>query len=81
MIRKSLGYLFAYASHRIPEISDQFFPIDLAMKSGFGWELGPFETWDAVGFETGLELIREVGLEEPEWVKICLHLVLLHFTN
>lgn len=69
LIRKSLGYLFAYASHRIPEISDQFFPIDLAMKSGFGWELGPFETWDAVGVETGLELIREVGLEEPEWVK------------
>ncbi|MBK6824554.1 MAG: 3-hydroxyacyl-CoA dehydrogenase/enoyl-CoA hydratase family protein [Saprospiraceae bacterium] len=69
LVRKSLGYLFAYSAQRIPEIADHFFSIDLAMKNGFGWDLGPFESWDAVGFESGIELIHGVGLTEPDWVK------------
>ncbi len=47
--RKSFHALFAYVSHRIPEISDDLYKIDDALRAGFGWELGPFETWDAVG--------------------------------
>jgi 3-hydroxyacyl-CoA dehydrogenase len=46
--RKSFHGLFAYVSHRIPEITDQLYKIDDAMRAGFGWELGPFETWDAI---------------------------------
>jgi 3-hydroxyacyl-CoA dehydrogenase len=41
--------MFAYVSNRIPEISDELYKIDDAMKAGFGWENGPFEIWDAIG--------------------------------
>jgi 3-hydroxyacyl-CoA dehydrogenase len=41
--------LFAYISHRIPEISDELYRVDDAMMAGFGWEIGAFETWDLLG--------------------------------
>ena len=66
--RKSLGALFAYVSHRIPEISDELYKIDDAMKAGFGWEHGPFQIWDAIGLEKGLELISAEGLDVASWV-------------
>ncbi|MEX0359974.1 MAG: 3-hydroxyacyl-CoA dehydrogenase/enoyl-CoA hydratase family protein, partial [Allomuricauda sp.] len=66
--RKSFGALFAYVSHRIPEISDELYKIDDAMKAGFGWEHGPFQIWDAVGLEKGLEFIKAEGLEAAAWV-------------
>ncbi len=69
LIRKTLGFLFAYASQRIPEITDSIYSIDFAMKNGFAWELGPFEYWDAIGFEEGLQLIHECGEQPAEWVK------------
>ena len=46
--------MFAYIQHRIPEISDEVYRIDDAMKAGFGWTHGPFEIWDAIGLETGI---------------------------
>ncbi|MFT6797321.1 MAG: 3-hydroxyacyl-CoA dehydrogenase, partial [Maribacter sp.] len=55
--RKSFGQLFAYVSHRIPEITDELYKIDDAMKAGFGWEHGPFQIWDAIGLDKGLEFI------------------------
>ncbi|WP_420602174.1 3-hydroxyacyl-CoA dehydrogenase/enoyl-CoA hydratase family protein [Flagellimonas sp.] len=66
--RKSFGALFAYVSHRIPEISDELYKIDDAMKAGFGWEHGPFQIWDAVGLEKGLEFIKAENLEVASWV-------------
>lgn len=66
--RKSFGALFAYVSHRIPEISDELYKIDDAMKAGFGWEHGPFQIWDAVGLEKGLEFAKAEGLEVASWV-------------
>ncbi|MGX1929258.1 3-hydroxyacyl-CoA dehydrogenase/enoyl-CoA hydratase family protein [Flagellimonas sp. 2504JD4-2] len=66
--RKSFGALFAYVSHRIPEISDELYKIDDAMKAGFGWEHGPFQIWDAVGLEKGLEFIQAENLEVASWV-------------
>lgn len=66
--RKSFAALFAYVSHRIPEITDELYKIDDAMKAGFGWEHGPFQIWDAVGLEKGLELIKAEGLEPAAWV-------------
>ena len=66
--RKTLGSLFAYVSHRIPEIADQPYQIDDAMKAGFGWEHGPFQIWDAVGFEKGLELIEAEGQAPAAWI-------------
>ncbi len=66
--RKSFGQLFAYVSHRIPEISDELYKIDDAMKAGFGWEHGPFQIWDAIGVEKGLEFIKAEGQEPATWV-------------
>lgn len=66
--RKSFGQLFAYVSHRIPEITDELYKIDDAMKAGFGWEHGPFQIWDAVGLEKGLEFIKAEGQEPAGWV-------------
>tara|TARA_R110000765_G_scaffold67048_3_gene129774 strand:+ start:2075 stop:4480 length:2406 start_codon:yes stop_codon:yes gene_type:complete len=67
--RKSFGQLFAYVSHRIPEITDELYKIDDAMKAGFGWEHGPFQIWDSVGLEKGLEFIKAEGLEVAAWVQ------------
>ena len=53
--------LFEYVSNRVPEITDDFFRIDDAMRAGFGWELGPFEVWDALGVR---ETIEKIKLEE-----------------
>jgi 3-hydroxyacyl-CoA dehydrogenase len=66
--RKTFAALFAYVSHRIPEISDELYKIDDAMKAGFGWGHGPFQIWDAIGIEKGLELIKDKGLKASPWV-------------
>lgn len=66
--RKNFGEMFAYIQHRIPEISDEVYRIDDAMKAGFGWTHGPFEIWDAIGLETGIELIKEAGHKVADWV-------------
>lgn len=67
--RKSFGALFAYVSNRIPEISDELYKIDDAMKAGFGWEHGPFQIWDAIGLDRGLELIAVEGQTAASWVQ------------
>lgn len=69
LYRKSLGALFAYVSHKVPEISDELYKIDDAMRAGFGWENGPFEIWDAVGVQKGIELAKDAGYEVSDWVK------------
>ncbi len=66
--RKNFGAMFAYASKRIPEITDEFYKIDDAMKAGFGWEHGPFEIWDAIGVTKGIELIKALDKEPDAWV-------------
>lgn len=60
--------LFQYASNRIPEISDELFRIDDAVCAGFGWELGPFQTWDAVGIEKSIKSMEEAGYKPAQWV-------------
>lgn len=66
--RKSFAHLFAYVQNRIPEITDELYKIDDAMKAGFGWEHGPFQIWDAIGVEKGIELMKAEGLEVATWV-------------
>jgi 3-hydroxyacyl-CoA dehydrogenase len=66
--RKSFSGMFAYVSNRIPEISDELYKIDDAMKAGFGWENGPFEIWDAIGVEKGIEIMKAEGLTPAAWV-------------
>jgi 3-hydroxyacyl-CoA dehydrogenase len=60
--------VLAYASRRIPEIADDIVNIDRGMRWGFGWDLGPFETWDAIGVEKGLARMKELGIEAAPWV-------------
>ncbi|WP_411767064.1 3-hydroxyacyl-CoA dehydrogenase NAD-binding domain-containing protein [Winogradskyella sp. A3E31] len=66
--RKSFAALFAYVSNRIPEITDDLYKIDDAMKAGFGWEHGPFQIWDAIGVEKGIDIMKAEGLEPNAWV-------------
>ena len=66
--RKSFAALFAYVSNRIPEITDELYKIDDAMKAGFGWEHGPFQIWDAIGVEKGIEMMAAEGLKPADWV-------------
>ncbi len=66
--RKSFAALFAYVTNRIPEITDELYKIDDAMKAGFGWEHGPFQIWDAIGVEKGIEIMKLEGLEPATWV-------------
>ncbi len=66
--RKTFAALFAYVQNRIPEISDELYRIDDALKAGFGWEHGPFQIWDAIGVEAGVELMKAEGFTPNKWV-------------
>ena len=66
--RKNFSALFAYVSNRIPEIADDLYKIDDAMKAGFGWEHGPFQIWDAIGVEQGIEIMKKEGYMPSQWV-------------
>ncbi|WP_333600762.1 3-hydroxyacyl-CoA dehydrogenase/enoyl-CoA hydratase family protein [Flavobacterium sp.] len=66
--RKNFSAMFAYCSNRVPEITDDFYKIDDAMKAGFGWENGPFEIWDAIGVAKGIELMQAEGYQPAAWV-------------
>ncbi len=66
--RKTFAAMFAYAQNRIPEISDELYRIDDAVKAGFGWQHGPFEIWDAVGVEAGIKLMKAENFEPAKWV-------------
>ena len=67
--RTSFFGLFEYVSDRIPEISDELYRIDDAMRAGFGWELGPFEVWDSLGVKEALEGMAKYGNQAAPWVK------------
>jgi 3-hydroxyacyl-CoA dehydrogenase len=60
--------LFQYVTNRIPEITDELFRIDDAVCGGFGWDLGPFETWDAVGLAKTLPLMEAANYKPASWV-------------
>ncbi len=60
--------LFSYISNRIPEISDELYRVDDAMMAGFGWEIGAFESWDALGVEKTVKAMRDAGYGVAGWV-------------
>lgn len=68
LIQKSLVGLFAYVSNRVPEISDNLYSIDDALREGFAWEVGPFEYWDMVGVAKGAELATADGQSVAPWI-------------
>ncbi len=66
---KVLSENLIYAANRIPEIADTIVEIDNAMKWGFNFEMGPFETWDAIGVEQSIAKMEADGLPVPDGVK------------
>ena len=66
--RKTFYSLFTYVSNRIPEISDELYKIDDAIKAGFAWDLGPFEVWDTLNLEKSLVKMRELGYKPAAWI-------------
>ena len=57
-----------YSANRIPEISNDILNIDNAMKWGFGWEKGPFESWDAIGVQKSVNRMKTEGKKVPSWI-------------
>jgi 3-hydroxyacyl-CoA dehydrogenase len=62
---KTMSRTFRYAANRIPEIADTVVEIDSAIKWGFGWEIGVFESWDAIGLTESVARMREEGQAVP----------------
>ncbi|MGM0875432.1 MAG: 3-hydroxyacyl-CoA dehydrogenase NAD-binding domain-containing protein [Bacillota bacterium] len=58
-----------YSAELLGEIADDIVAIDRAMKWGFGWEVGPFELWDAIGVSQSIKVIEHLGIDVPDWVK------------
>jgi len=66
---EAISRMLAYSARRVPEISDDIVNVDKAMRWGFNWKLGPFETWDALGVEKICERLSKQGAEIPPIVK------------
>lgn len=66
---KQFANLAQYAGNRIPEIADDIVNIDNAVKWGFAWEKGIFETWDLLGFDVVAEKMAAIGVELPPIAK------------
>ena len=60
--------LFRYCTVRIPEVADELYRIDQAVAAGFGWELGPFESWDAMGLKDCVDQMKKMNLAPAPWV-------------
>ncbi|MBA3461463.1 MAG: 3-hydroxyacyl-CoA dehydrogenase/enoyl-CoA hydratase family protein [Deltaproteobacteria bacterium] len=63
-----LSRSLAYSARRIPEITESIEAIDNGMKWGYAWDLGPFETWDALGFAETYDRMKKDGVALPAWV-------------
>ena len=61
--------LFSYIGFRIPEISDELYRLDDALKAGFGWEIGAFESWDALGVAAVVADMKAAGIAVAPWVE------------
>lgn len=59
---------FRYVSNRIPEIADELYRIDQAVCAGFGWEMGPFDTWDLLGVKETVAKMEAMELKPNQWV-------------
>jgi 3-hydroxyacyl-CoA dehydrogenase len=64
--------LFAYISNRVPEISDELYRVDDALKAGFGWEIGAFESWDTLGVAKVTADMKAAGITVAPWIDTML---------
>ena len=68
-VRDLLIGVMTYAANRVPEISDNIYSIDNAMKAGYAWGYGPFEYWDMIGIEETIKIAEQLGEKVPAWIK------------
>jgi 3-hydroxyacyl-CoA dehydrogenase len=68
-LRDTLLPSLAYAARRVPEIADSLVEVDHAVEWGFGYRLGPFRAWDAIGVADGVARMEALGIEVPAWVR------------
>jgi 3-hydroxyacyl-CoA dehydrogenase len=66
--RKSFFSLFEFVSNKVNEISPDLFRIDEALEAGFGWEIGPFKTWDAIGIKESVKAMEQLGFTAAPWI-------------
>jgi len=66
--RKHILSVLSYSAYRIPEITNSPAELDRAMRWGFGWELGPFEIWDILGFKTVINDMQTTGIPLADWI-------------
>ena len=66
--RFNFGTMFSYIQNRIPEISNELYRIDDALRAGFGWENGPFQIWNAIGIKKGVEIMESLGYKPVDWI-------------
>jgi 3-hydroxyacyl-CoA dehydrogenase len=66
--RRTFADIFKYATFRIPEVADEIFRIDQAICAGFGWQVGLFETWDAIGVKSMITMMEELNHKPADWV-------------
>jgi 3-hydroxyacyl-CoA dehydrogenase len=64
-LRKTLGPTLIYTARVALSIAHSIDDVDRAMRWGFGWELGPFETWDAIGVREVLDAVGDAGDVPP----------------
>ncbi len=67
--RKTTLDLLSYSARRIPEITESPADVDRAIRWGFGWEMGPFEIWDAIGFESVRSAMEDFDFDVPDWIE------------
>lgn len=68
-IRASTLDVLGYSARRIPQITDRPADVDRAIRWGFGWEMGPFQTWDVLGFDRVLDDMSAEDVAVPEWIE------------
>ena len=66
--REYFSCILSYSAMCIPEISDDYYQIDDAIRTGYAWSHGPFEIWDSLGLEYGIEMIKSCNEQIPDWI-------------
>jgi 3-hydroxyacyl-CoA dehydrogenase len=66
--RFNFGTMFSYIQNRIPEISNELYRIDDALRAGFGWKNGPFQIWDSIGIKKGVEIMESLDYKPADWI-------------
>jgi len=66
--RFNFGTMFSYIQNKIPEISDELYRIDDALRAGFGWKNGPFQIWDSIGIIKGVEIMEGLDHKPAPWI-------------